>query len=119
VRPLKITGTPDCAQSGDFHAEVTESELRLPQRLANVLTANGIRTAAEAVSFMDSFPSSIAHELQWNISDVATGVNRLRGQLKGVVDDSLLNPPLQIRRRVYGALNPRDMAPATNDDTHD
>jgi len=94
--------------SGDFGAVVTKSELHLPEPIAKILSDQGIRTAAEAVSFLQTFPSSIAKELNWDVADVARGVEVLRRQLSGIVDDAVLNSGSKPSVS-YGALDPRKM----------
>lgn len=103
--------------SGDFGAVVTKSELRLPEQVAKALSDQGVRTAAEAVSYLQAFPSFIAKELNWDVADVARGLEALRRQLSGVVDDAVLRsgPKPTVS---YGALDPRKMQGRTTPTSH-
>ncbi|MGF6809510.1 hypothetical protein OKW30_004636 [Paraburkholderia sp. Clong3] len=103
---IKATHSARPVRSGDFGAKVTKSELLLPEQVAKALSAQGVRTAAEAVSYLQTFPSFIARELNWDVADVARGLEALRRQLVGVVDDAVLRPG-QKPSVSYGALDPR------------
>jgi hypothetical protein len=100
LKPARLDFRP-----GDFGAAVVGGDLMLPEDIVNVLASHGVRTAAELVSYLQTFPSAVAHELHWTVSDVMKGLTSLGGQLRGYVDDAILNPP-QRPKMGYGALDP-------------
>jgi len=60
------------------------------------------------MSYIQSFPSSVAHTLHWSLSDVNDATAKLRSELQGHIPDVHLNlqghqnPPL-------GAIDPDDL----------
>lgn len=105
MNPLQIRAADWPAEPGDFRASVHEaSSLLLPRDVASALASHGVRNAAEFVSYVDSFPSAVAAELNWSVADVLNAVSKLRDQLRGHVDEAILSPPR--RQHGYGALNP-------------
>ena len=107
MEPLRIKSTKSGFKPGDFGAVVDESssELELPEQIATTLQSQGIHTATELISYVEAFPSAIAARLNWTLPDVLNGLEALRGQLKGHVDDAVLSPTRR-GRTSYGAMNP-------------
>jgi hypothetical protein len=105
MNPLRIKGIPSTWSRGDFGAVVRGSDLTLPQEVAETFVKHGVRNADDLVSYVQTFPSSIARDLQWDVTDVFHGLTRLRTQLSGYVADDVLNPP-QRHAKGYGAMNP-------------
>jgi Papain family cysteine protease len=107
MEPLKIKSIKSGIKPGDFGAIVDESALalELPEQIATTLQSQGVHTASELISYIEAFPSAIAARLKWTLPDVLSGLEALRGQLKGHVDDAVLSPtkrgPVS-----YGAMNP-------------
>src|SRR5271166_5033479 len=100
MNPLKITSGMSEAAPGNFGATVDASNSRLliPDDLATALASHGIRTATDFVSYVQTFPSAVAMELNWSVSDVLRGLENLKNQLRGHVDDAILNPPEHPKR---------------------
>ena len=107
MRPLEIRPISSFAKPGDFQASIDEASfvLLLPEDVATPLASHGVRNAAEIVSYVESFPSAIAADLGWTVPDVLQALNRLRDQLRGHVDEAILNSP-QRPKHGYGALDP-------------
>jgi hypothetical protein len=110
MKPLTIATGNSLSTPGDFAATVDEagSRLLVPQDLSDKLTAQGIRTASELVSYLLSFPTAAAKDLNWSIEDVSRGLDQLKDQLRGHVDDFILDPP-EHPKRGYGGLNAADL----------
>ena len=107
---MTIKADPRALLPGDFGALVTDSMLHLPETFVQVLTDQGVRTAADAVSYVHTFPSYIAEALHWNLADVDHGLAALCDQLEGMVDDDILHPSQQ-PPLFYGALDPNTLPP--------
>jgi len=107
VEPLKIAGCDVSAERGDFDGFIDESRhaLMLPEKIAGTFKSHGVFTAAKMLSYLESFPSAIAAELDWTVPEVVRGLRTLRTKLKGHVDDALLEPS-RPGRFSYGAMNP-------------
>lgn len=93
MQPLKVKPSTERPTPGDFHAHVTDGILYLPKDLADTAQSIGVRTAEDLLSYVTSYPSSIASVLHWSLEDVAKGTALLQSQLKGYVDPIHLNPP--------------------------
>lgn len=105
MRPLQIKPAAVRETPGDLRARLKDDNLLLPDRVAMAFAALGIRTAADLVSYLQAFPTSVADELGWEPQDVHHALALLRKQLRGRVDDSILNPSLR-REPAYGAVLP-------------
>jgi len=101
--PIKSTAAID--KPGDLCASVKGDNVLLPVRVVNALAPLGIHTAVDLVVYLDAFPSAVAGELGWEINDVQHALGILRRQLKGIVDDSILHPPMR-PEPFSGALDP-------------
>lgn len=107
MQPLKIKPIKSAIKRGDFDGIIDESDLalKLPERIVSTLKSHGVRTAGEMVSYIETFPSSIAAALEWTVPDVLRGLEGLRSKLSGHVDDAVLNPRKH-ERHSFGAMNP-------------
>jgi hypothetical protein len=104
---LKIMAAGRPASPGDFGAAIEGSALVLPEEIAAVFRSYGIDDVLGMLAYVDAFPSTIARDLHWSVSDVQHGLGTLRDQLTGHVDQSFLT----VKRgpqRSYGALPPAD-----------
>lgn len=106
MEQLKIRAAEVPAKPGDFGASVVGHDLVVPEQVARIFVAHGVRDATGMLSYIDAFPSTVAHDLQWSVSDVLEGLKSLRVSLSGHVSEAFLNPQ-RPRRRAYGALPPR------------
>lgn len=93
------------ANKQDFGVEILGSRLLVPQDLAVALDRLSVRTAEEFVSYLHSFPSTVAAMLNWSVQDVIDARSSLISRLQGVVDEKILDPP-KVQRRAYGARFP-------------
>lgn len=93
------------ANKNDFGAEVLGSNLMVPQDLAVALDRLSVRTADDFISYLHSFPDTLAALLNWTLQDVLNARTSLISRLHGVVDENILDPP-PLRRRAYGARFP-------------
>jgi len=89
----------------DFGAEVSGSQLHVPQDVAKALEQLSIRTAEEFVSYLHSFPGTIAATLGWNLQAVLHARDGLVSKLRGIVAEEILEPQPGVRR-MYGARAP-------------
>lgn len=93
------------ASKHDFGAEVTGSRLLVPQDLAIALERLSVRTAEDFISYLHSFPGTLAALLNWSTQDVIRARSSLISNLHGVVDENILDPPAPTPR-TYGARFP-------------
>jgi hypothetical protein len=107
---LKIRPAATEEVRGDLRAKFDHDELLLPERIAQLFSALGIRTATDLASYLQAFPSAIAGELGWEPQDVVHAWQLLRTQLKGRVDKQILDPPSR-PNPVFGAFPPAGMSP--------
>jgi hypothetical protein len=105
---LLIKPTITKERPGDLCAQVDDGNLLLPERVAQLLLPLGIRTAVDLLSVLQTFPSEIAYRLGWKQTDVDQALALLKAQLKGRVDEAILNPPHR-PEPVYGAVPPPGM----------
>jgi hypothetical protein len=110
MKPLQIDSCDQVATPGDFAAAIDQANcvLLLPREVAQKFVSHGIRTATDLISYLQTFPSASADDLQWSIADVTRGLERLKEQLRGHVDDAILNPPARADHG-YGGRNPADL----------
>jgi hypothetical protein len=96
----------------NFGVEVLGDRVLAPRSVIDLLeTQLGNATAEALLSLAESFPTAIAVQMDWDVSDVAITRDTLVASLDGVVDDAFLRP-LEIPKRGYGALDPRGQRPA-------
>jgi hypothetical protein len=105
MMPVPIKSVSAKEVRGDLRAKLDNGNLLIPERVAVVLAGWGIRTAVDLLSILQAFPSAVADELGWEPGDVAKALAVLKTQLRGRVDDSILNPPRHLEP-VYGAFPP-------------
>jgi hypothetical protein len=112
MTPLTIRAvSPLHATPGNLGAIVEGDYLLLPEPVARLFHAAGVRNGAELLSYLYSFPGAVAVTLHWTLSDVGVATKALHDQLRGHVDEAILDPPRQ-PKRTYGALYPRsDLVP--------
>jgi hypothetical protein len=97
--PLIVTPSDAEVSQGDLHATISGNQILIPRAAAQSFDQQGVRTAADLLSFMQTYPSAVAKALNWSDKDVSAATEKLRGQLAGKVDSALLsdpkdNPPL-------------------------
>jgi hypothetical protein len=87
--------TPSDAEvaPGDLHATISGNRILVPKAAAQAFAGQGVRTAADLLSYMQAYPSAVARALGWSGKDVAAATARLRAQLVGRVDKALLEEP--------------------------
>jgi hypothetical protein len=90
------------ANKHDFGAEVFGSTLLVPEDLAVALDRLSVRTAEDFISYLHTFPATLAALLDWTVQDVIQARSSLISRLHGVVDENILDPPPSPPRR-YGA----------------
>ncbi len=83
---LTIQPNEDEATPGDLHAQVSGDNLLLPREFAQAFMREGVRTASDLLSYMESFPSSVAYLLNWKVADVRSAVLLLQKVLSGYLD---------------------------------
>jgi hypothetical protein len=110
MQPLTIAPSEVAASPGDLHAHVSDGELRVPTHFAQAMREQGVRTAADLLELMQSFPTSIATVLSWPVSDVYRATEILRGQLEGLIPDQVLNQKT-LPNPAFGAQSPGDLPP--------
>ena len=105
VQPLQIKPVPTRDRRGDLRARVHDGTLLVPERVVVALSPLNVRDAVDLLSYLQAFPSSVASQLGWDTSDVHHALSLLRGQLRGLVDKEILDPPVRTEPS-YGALHP-------------
>ena len=105
MMPLPVKSMIANEVRGDLRAKLDNGNLLLPKRVLAILTSWGVRTAADLLSVLQTFPSGLADELGWEAEDVDHALTVLKAQLKGRVDENVLNPPKR-EEPVYGAVPP-------------
>ena len=83
-------------RTGHFEVKMIY-KLAIPKILAETCKREGMQTAEELISFMQSFPSTIAGEFHWTIDEVNQATNALKTYLSGIVEVTFLNRPPTIR----------------------
>ncbi len=81
---------------GDFGVQVNGSkQVLVPVELRDrLLATSNLRTVEQFYNYVQSFPSRVLAYLEdWSLEDVQIATAKLKQQLTGIVDDSLLNPP--------------------------
>ena len=106
--PVMIESTDEQPVRGSFQVRVSGNKLLVPRSLAEALHKDGVRTAEDLVSYVQSFPSSVADTLQWSMSDVQDAVVKLKKELQGHVGDSHLNPVTRSKPGL-GARDPKEL----------
>lgn len=101
LKPLATNTT----RAGDFGARVAGDTLLVPQHVLEALEKLAVRNGVELVSFVNTFPSSVASALGWSIDEVAQARTALLKDLQGVLPDDVLNPATSARRG-FGAIPP-------------
>lgn len=102
---LRIRAISQKATPGDFGAEVSGVELKLPKEVAEALASHGVSSAADMVAYLQTYPTSIANDLHWRVEDVMAGIDRLNTILRGHVDEDILTP-IPRPHMSYGARRP-------------
>lgn len=108
--PLIVTPSDGEIGPGDLHATISGNTILIPRAAAQSFKQQGVRTAVDLLSYMQTYPSAVASALKWSDKDVSVATEKLRGQLSGKVDSALLsdptdNPPLP----PLGARNPAEL----------
>lgn len=111
MRALTLSPTDDTASPGDLRARVVDGRLLVPRQVAAAARDAGVRTAADLLSYMQSFPSAVADQLHWSAADVTAATQRLQNDLRGHVEPEILAPP-QRKSPVLGARDPAALPPA-------
>jgi len=93
--PAPLIVTPSDAQigQGDLNATISGNTILIPKAAAQSFGQQGVRTATDLLSYMQSYPSAVAKALNWSDKDVSAATEKLRGQLAGKVDSALLGDP--------------------------
>jgi hypothetical protein len=97
--PLIVTPSDSEISPGDLHATISGNTILIPKAAAQSFSQQGVRTAVDLLSYMQTYPSAVASALNWSNKDVSAAAEKLRGQLSGKVDRAVLsdpadNPPL-------------------------
>ena len=91
----------------NFGVEVSGDKVLAPLSVVNFLKTHSADATAEALlSMAQSFPTAIAVQMHWEVSDVAKARDTLVAALQGLVDEAFLRPPVPPKRG-YGALPQR------------
>ena len=104
--PLIVTPTDAEVSKGDLNATVCGNKLLVPK--AASFGQQGVRTASDLLSYMQTYPSAVAEALHWSSGDVSAATEKLRTQLTGKVDNSTLDSRQQATPPL-GARDPRDL----------
>jgi len=97
--PLIVTPSDGETTPGDLHATISGNTILIPRAAAQSFGQQGVRTAVDLLSYMQTYPSAVANALNWSGKDVSAAAEKLRRQLSGKVDSALIgdptdNPPL-------------------------
>ena len=104
--PLIVTPTDAEVSKGDLNTAVSGNTLLVPKAAA--FRQQGVRTASDLLSYMQTYPSAVAEALHWSSGDVSAATEKLRTQLSGKVDSSILDSQQQATPPL-GARDPRDL----------
>jgi hypothetical protein len=89
--PLYVNGDLRSSRS-DFGAKVDHDRLELPEVLAPTLRRRKLRTANQWLNLLFTFPSEVAADLGWGVTEVVEARGKLVHQLTGFVPDAFLRP---------------------------
>src|SRR5688500_6063652 len=85
---LAIEGDPCLhTQADNFGVRVKEGSLVVPDKVAEILKRYDIRTAAEFVALLHSFPSGLAKELGWSAQEMGRATTCLLRELADVLPE--------------------------------
>jgi len=109
--PLIVTPSDSEIGPGDLRATISGNTILIPKAAAQSFKQQGVRTAGDLLSYMQTYPSAVASALKWSDRDVSAATEKLRSQLSGKVDSALLsdpadNPPLP----PLGARDPAELS---------
>lgn len=104
--PLIVTPTAAAVSKGDLNATVSGNALLVPE--AATFRERGVRTASDLLSYMQTYPTAVAEALHWSSDDVSAATEKLRTQLSGRIDASMLDSQQQATPPL-GARAPRDL----------
>lgn len=108
MKPLPIEPSDEHVSPGDLHGHMYKGRFLLPRDIALALARDGVRTASDLMSYVQSFPSAIASLLHWSSQDVGRAVDRLRSELAGKIPDQYMHPESR-RNPPLGARDPTDL----------
>lgn len=101
MTPLPIKATDRPLLTGDLNACVTPEALEVPQKVAEAVGGQDIRTARQLLSYGQAFPTAMAVALGWSNEQVQSAITRLSAQLGA-------EPPKR-RMVAFGARDPREL----------
>jgi hypothetical protein len=90
-----IEADDEQAVPGDLNAHVQDDKLMLPREVVDAVRKDGVRTAEDLLSYMTTFPSSVAYQLHWSLGDVSNAAAKLRAELEGHIPNNRLHPQLR------------------------
>ena len=106
---MDLSLSPDVGRTltepGDFQVAVTNDKLLLPEDLYRILQRQNLETLEEFISYMYSFPKSLAALLKWTSSEVLSARENLVRELQGYITKKPSTPSHSFKRS-YGALQP-------------
>ena len=103
---IVVAPSEDQLGKGDLHARISGNTIYIPKAAAQAFSRQGVRTATDLLSYMQTYPSAVGSELNWSAADVAAATERLRNDLRGKVSDDLLQPRSTDVTPPLGARNP-------------
>src|SRR5689334_2752513 len=106
--PIIVAPSEDHLTKGDLHARISGNTIYIPRSAAQAFSQQGVRTAVDLLSYMQTYPSAVGNALNWSSEDVATATQRLRNELKGKVSEDVLNPRSTDVTPPLGARNPNE-----------
>lgn len=109
-QPLVIEASQESLAPGDLRARISGNTIYIPGAAVQEFSRHGVRTAADMLSYLESYPSAVGSAFGWSDQDVAAAADRLRTTLRGKVSDSLLSPEKRTTPPL-GARNPADKPP--------
>lgn len=108
MNPVVIEPIDEQPVPGNLKAYLRGNKLLLPREFADALRRDGVRTAEDLMSYIQAFPSSVAHTLHWSVGDVNNATAKLRTELQGHISDAHLHPQWRANPPL-GALDPDDL----------
>lgn len=108
--PIVVAPSEDQLVKGDLHVRISGDKIYIPRAAAQAFAREGVRTAADLLSYMQTYPSAVGDALSWSTGDVTTATERLRSELRGKISDDLLKLPddKDLITPPLGARNPNE-----------
>ncbi len=104
---LEVNPTVNISVKGDFQETVSNQKVLLPKDVMDFAEGCNIHSAAQLVTYIHIYPTTIRNHFGWEYEDVFNARDKLISNLEGYVHEDILHPPIDLKSRYIGAKKPR------------